>query len=45
MIFKQQAALSEEARADTVYLGRTLDYTAERLEESVGNFSCERTVC
>jgi hypothetical protein len=32
IIFKQQTAVSEEASANRVFLGRTLDYRAERLE-------------
>ena len=38
IIFKQQTAFSEEARANTMFLERTLDYTSERLEESVRKF-------
>jgi len=36
--FRQQTAFSEEARANTMFLGKTLDYTAQRLEESVRKF-------
>jgi len=35
IIFKQQTAVSEEARANRVFLWRTLDYTSERLEEDL----------
>jgi hypothetical protein len=35
IIFKHQAAVNEEARENSVFLGRTLYYTAERLEESL----------
>ena len=31
-------AVSEEARENTMFLGRTLDYTSERLEESLRKF-------
>jgi hypothetical protein len=37
-MFKHQTAVSEEARANTVFLGSTLDYTAERLEECLWRF-------
>ena len=30
--------MSEEARENTMFLGRTLDYTSERLEESLRKF-------
>ena len=33
--FIQQRDVREEGRANTMFLGRTLDYTAESLEESV----------
>jgi hypothetical protein len=32
IIFKQQTAVSEEASANMMFLGSTLDYRAERLE-------------
>jgi len=35
IIFKQQTAVSEKASANPMFLGRTLDYIAERLEESL----------
>ena len=38
IIFKQQTDVSEEARANRVFWGRTVDYTAERLEVSVWRF-------
>ena len=34
-ISKQQRAVSEETSANTVFLGRTMDYGTERLEESL----------
>jgi len=37
IIFKQQTAVCEEARVNTVFLRRTLHYTAECVEQSVGN--------
>jgi len=37
-ICKQQTAVSEEARENTMFLGRTVDYTAEHLEESLRMF-------
>ena len=37
-IFKQQTAVSGEAGMNTMFLGRTLHQTEERLEESVGIF-------
>ena len=30
--------MSDEARENTIFLGRTVDYTAERLEESLRKF-------
>ena len=38
IISKQQPAVSEEAGTNTMFLGRTLHQTEERLEESVGIF-------
>jgi hypothetical protein len=37
IIFKQQAAVSEKARSNRVFLGRTLDYRAERLYVALRN--------
>lgn len=38
IVFKQQRAVSEEARANKLFLERALDYKAERLEESLRKF-------
>jgi len=35
IIFKQQTAVSEESRPNSVFLGINILYTAERLEESL----------
>jgi hypothetical protein len=38
IIFKQLTAASEEGSANRLFLGKTLGYTAQRIEESLMKF-------